>query len=91
MSLQSLTKEVREREREVTRTSEEVKDMLERAPSGSLQELARALMKMTSVWGEVTQRVDHYTDLYHTSEAQWREFNGRTDTPPSVTPQRIQR
>ena len=74
--LQSLKKEVNEREPEVNRINDEVKGMLNKAPSGSLQELARSLMKMNSLWGDVTQRIDRYTTLYDTSEAQWREFKG---------------
>ena len=73
---QSLMKEVKEREPEIDRINEEVNSMLNSAPSGSLQELARSLMKLNSVWGDVTQRIDRYTMLYDTSESQWREFKG---------------
>ncbi|KAL8624968.1 hypothetical protein ACOMHN_039855 [Nucella lapillus] len=70
----SLKKEVSEREEEVNKVNEEVNSMLSGAPSGSLQEMARALMMLTSLWGDVCQRVDRYTNLYDTSDHQWKEF-----------------
>ncbi|XP_076445085.1 dystrophin-like isoform X2 [Babylonia areolata] len=71
----SLKAEVSEREVEVTQINEEVNGMLKRAGSGSLQELARALMKMMSLWGDVAQRVDRYAALYLRSQRQWAEFS----------------
>ncbi|XP_070191463.1 dystrophin-like isoform X2 [Littorina saxatilis] len=70
----SLKKEVGEHEGEVNKINDEVNGMLDRAPSGSLQELARSLMKMNSLWDDINQRVDRYNSLYENSEEQWREF-----------------
>ncbi|XP_076466610.1 dystrophin-like isoform X3 [Babylonia areolata] len=70
----SLKKEVGEREAEVNQVNEEVNSMLGKAPSGSLQDLARSLMRLTSLWSEVCQRVDRYSTLYDRSELQWKEF-----------------
>ncbi|KAL8560189.1 hypothetical protein ACOMHN_021683 [Nucella lapillus] len=74
----SLKNEVSEREGEVTQINEEVNGMLKVAGSGSgsgsQQELARALMKLMSLWEDVAQRIDRYAALYHRSQLQWKEF-----------------
>ncbi|XP_041352153.1 dystrophin-like isoform X2 [Gigantopelta aegis] len=70
----NLKKDVNEREFEVTESNEVTTEMLNNAPSGSLQELARALMKMNSLWGDVAQRVDRYNQLFDNAGSQWREF-----------------
>ena len=73
---QSLKTELSQRESEIDQINETVTSMLNQAPSGSLQELARLLMKMTSVWSDIIQSVDRYILLYETSELQWRQFKG---------------
>ena len=65
-----------DRQTEVSKISDEVNTMLTRAPSGSLQELARSLMRLNSLWEDVNQRVHRYASLYDTAELQWREFRG---------------
>lgn len=65
-----------EQQTEVNKINERANEMLNRAPSGSLQELARSLMKMNALWGDVFQRVERYAMLYENSDLQWREFRG---------------
>lgn len=65
-----------DQEKEVNKINENVNEMLNNAPSGSLQELARSLMRMNSLWSDIYQRVDHYAILYDNSEEQWKELKG---------------
>ena len=51
--------------------------MLNRAPAGSLQDLARALMRMNALWTDVYNRVGHYSHIFSTAENQWQEFSGK--------------
>ncbi|KAK7483287.1 hypothetical protein BaRGS_00025454, partial [Batillaria attramentaria] len=81
----SLKKEVSEREAEVNGVNDEANAMLHKAPSGSLQELARSLMKMNALWGDVCQRVDRYTTLYETSEMQWRELKATSSDAEDIS------
>ena len=61
---------------EVTQLNEDANEMLSKAPSGSLQELARSLMRMNALWTHTYQQVEHYSKLFITSDQQWREFKG---------------
>ena len=61
---------------EVTQLNEDTNEMLSKAPSGSLQELARSLMMMNTLWTQTYQKVEHYYKLFVTSDQQWREFKG---------------
>ncbi|XP_025099293.1 dystrophin-like isoform X3 [Pomacea canaliculata] len=76
----ALKKEVNEQQTEVNKINERANEMLNRAPSGSLQELARSLMKMNALWGDVFQRVERYAMLYENSDLQWREFRELVET-----------
>jgi hypothetical protein len=61
-----------------TIVNEEANEMLNCAPSGSLQELARALMRLNALWTDVYNRVDHYSQLFSTSDNQcWRVLLAR--------------
>ncbi|KAK6187729.1 hypothetical protein SNE40_005688 [Patella caerulea] len=70
----SLKKEILEREEEVNRLNNEAKTSLNKATPESLQELARSQMKLNTVWKDVHQRVDRYSNIYETAENQWRQF-----------------
>jgi len=52
--------------------------MLNCAPSGSLQELARALMRLNALWTDVYNRVDHYSQLFSTSDTQWKKWKSKS-------------
>lgn len=65
------------RESDVDALNEEANEMLNKAPSGTLQELARSLMKMNALWTDVFQRVDRYYSLYDSSDAEWKELKGK--------------
>ncbi|XP_067674722.1 dystrophin-like isoform X3 [Haliotis asinina] len=75
----SLKKDVSGRESEVDALNEEANEMLNKAPSGTLQELARSLMKMNALWTDVFQRVDRYHSLYDSSDVQWKELKDLLD------------
>lgn len=73
---QILKTEVTSKEDEVNKVNEEANEMLNCAPSGSLQELARALMRLNALWTDVYNRVDHYSQLFSSSETQWKKWKG---------------
>ncbi|XP_063403799.1 dystrophin-like isoform X1 [Mytilus trossulus] len=74
-----LKTEVTSKEDEVNKVNEEANEMLNCAPSGSLQELARALMRLNALWTDVYNRVDHYSQLFSSSETQWKKWKGMLD------------
>ncbi|XP_069136952.1 dystrophin-like isoform X1 [Argopecten irradians] len=74
-----LKTDVSSREEEVNKVNEEANEMLNKAPAGSLQDLARALMRMNALWTDVYNRVDHYSQLYASSDSQWKQFKGLQD------------
>ena len=65
-----------DKDSEVTQLNEDANEMLSKAPSGSLQDLARSLMRMNALWTYTYQQVEHYSKLYLTSDQRWREFKG---------------
>jgi len=71
---QSLRNEMLDREGEVTSLTETANEMLSRAPPGSLQDLARSLMRMNTLWSHTRQRVEHYFTLFQASDQTWRQF-----------------
>ena len=73
---QSLKLEMLEKDIEVSKLNEDANDMLSKAPSGSLQELARSLMRMNTLWTHVYQQVEHYSGLFSTSDQNWKQFKG---------------
>ena len=77
--LQHLREEVSSKEEEVTAVNDRANEMLNGAPSGSLQELARALMRLNAVWTEVYKRVDHYSQLFFNSDTQWKNWRSKFD------------
>lgn len=68
---------MQEKDSEVTKLTESANEMLSKAPSGSLQDLARSLMRMNTLWTHTFQQVDHYYKLFHTSDQNWRQFKGK--------------
>ena len=76
-SWQNLKLEMDDKDTEVTQLNEDANEMLSKAPSGSLQDLARSLMRMNALWTHTYQQVEHYSRLYLTSDQQWREFKGK--------------
>ena len=75
-TLQNLKLEMDDKDSEVTQLNEDANEMLSKAPSGSLQDLARSLMRMNALWTYTYQQVEHYSKLYLTSDQRWREFKG---------------
>ncbi|XP_078330229.1 dystrophin-like isoform X4 [Crassostrea virginica] len=71
----TLKQEVSGREAENNKINEDANEMLNRAPAGSLQDLARALMRMNALWTDVYNRVGHYSHIFSTAENQWQEFS----------------
>ena len=67
---------MQERDTEVTKLTESANEMLSKAPSGSLQDLARSLMRMNNLWTHTFQQVDHYYRLFQTSDQNWKQFKG---------------
>jgi uncharacterized protein YoxC len=57
---QNLKADITSKEQHVNIVNEEANEMLNCAPSGSLQELARALMRLNALWTDVYNRVDPY-------------------------------
>lgn len=72
-----MKQEVSGREGENNKVNEDANEMLNRAPAGSLQDLARSLMRMNALWTDVYNRVGHYSQIFSTAEGQWREFSGQ--------------
>ncbi|XP_059157467.1 dystrophin-like isoform X5 [Physella acuta] len=70
----SLKSEIDGKKAEVNEVSEEAKAMISDGPSGSLQDLARLLMRLTALWDDVYNRVDLYFKLYQTADAKWHEI-----------------
>lgn len=62
---------------ENNKINEDANEMLNKAPAGSLQDLARALMRMNALWTDVYNRVGHYSQIFSTAETQWKEFSGK--------------
>uniref|UniRef100_A0A8W8JFQ6 Dystrophin n=1 Tax=Magallana gigas TaxID=29159 RepID=A0A8W8JFQ6_MAGGI len=75
----TLKQEVSGREGENNKINEDANEMLNRAPAGSLQDLARSLMRMNALWTDVYNRVGHYSQIFSTAEGQWREFSAFLD------------
>ncbi|XP_061169275.1 dystrophin-like isoform X1 [Saccostrea echinata] len=71
----TLRQDVAGREAENNKINEDANDMLNKAPAGSLQDLARALMRMNALWTDVYNRVGHYSQIFSTAESQWKEFS----------------
>ena len=74
---QLLKSDVMGREEEINAVNEEANLMLNKAPAGALQDLARALMRLNTLWTDVYNRVDHYSLLYSNSDTQWRQFKSK--------------
>ncbi|KAL3882693.1 hypothetical protein ACJMK2_029006, partial [Sinanodonta woodiana] len=74
-----LKDEMTEKDGEVNKVNEEANDMLNKAPSGSLQDLARSLMRLNALWTDAYQRVDHYSRLYANADNQWKHFRALMD------------
>ncbi|XP_052240299.1 dystrophin-like isoform X2 [Dreissena polymorpha] len=70
----TLRTEMTGKESEVKQLTDDANEMLSTAPSGSLQDLARSLMRMSAMWTHTLQQVEHYYKLFLTSEQNWREF-----------------
>ncbi|XP_053396069.1 dystrophin-like isoform X7 [Mercenaria mercenaria] len=75
----SLKIEMVEKDTEVTKLNETANEMLSKAPSGSLQDLARSLMRMNTLWTHTYQQVDHYYRLFSSSDQSWRQFKAAID------------
>ncbi|KAK3089530.1 hypothetical protein FSP39_004327 [Pinctada imbricata] len=75
----ALKGDVSDKEEEVNKLNEDTNEMLNSAPAGSLQDLARSLMKLNTLWTEVYNRVDHYHQIYSTSERQWKQYSTHMD------------
>lgn len=72
--------EMVEKDEEVSKLNETTNEMLSKAPSGSLQDLARSLMRMNTLWTHTYQQVDHYYRLFASSDQSWKQFKGRVET-----------
>ncbi|ESO83438.1 hypothetical protein LOTGIDRAFT_169302 [Lottia gigantea] len=70
----NLKNELQKRESELNEINEDTNDQLSLAGTGTLQELARSLMKLNLLWTEVNQRVDRYSNIYQSSETHWHQF-----------------
>lgn len=70
--------DITSKEQDVNIVNEEANEMLNSAPSGSLQELARALMRLNALWTDVYNRVDHYSQLFSTSDTQWKKWKSKS-------------
>lgn len=66
-----------EKEVKVEDLNDTANEMVNQAPVGTLQELARAQMRMNTLWTDVQQRVQYYSSLFTTAELQWTEFKGQ--------------
>uniref|UniRef100_A0A2C9KMX3 Dystrophin n=1 Tax=Biomphalaria glabrata TaxID=6526 RepID=A0A2C9KMX3_BIOGL len=77
--LQNLKAEIEGKKTEVNEVSDEAKTMLSEAPAGSLQDLARLLMRLTALWDDVYNRVDLYNKLFQTADAKWNEMKKLLD------------
>ncbi|GFN77850.1 dystrophin [Plakobranchus ocellatus] len=77
---QNLKAEIDERQKEVNNISEEANTMVTQAPSGSLQELARLLMRLTALWSDVQARVERYCMLFQTAEHKWTDMKNLMET-----------
>ncbi|WAR08800.1 DMD-like protein, partial [Mya arenaria] len=77
--LQGLRSDMLDREGEVTQLTDTANEMLSKAPSGSLQDLARSLMRMNTLWSHTLQRVEHYHRLFLSSDQTWRQFKNALD------------
>ncbi|KAH9492320.1 hypothetical protein Btru_024696 [Bulinus truncatus] len=75
----SLKAEIDSKKTEVNEVSEEAKTMLSEAPSGSLQDLARLLMRLTALWDDVYNRIDLYNKLFQTADFKWNEMRKLLD------------
>ncbi|KAK3712445.1 hypothetical protein RRG08_002775 [Elysia crispata] len=76
----SLKAEVDEKQKEIEDISEEANTMIAQAPSGSLQELARLLMKLTALWSDVLARVERYCKLFQTAKLKWTDMKDLMET-----------
>ncbi|XP_052810329.1 dystrophin-like isoform X2 [Mya arenaria] len=74
-----LRSDMLDREGEVTQLTDTANEMLSKAPSGSLQDLARSLMRMNTLWSHTLQRVEHYHRLFLSSDQTWRQFKNALD------------
>ncbi|XP_055889039.1 dystrophin-like isoform X6 [Biomphalaria glabrata] len=75
----NLKAEIEGKKTEVNEVSDEAKTMLSEAPAGSLQDLARLLMRLTALWDDVYNRVDLYNKLFQTADAKWNEMKKLLD------------
>ncbi|KAH9492321.1 hypothetical protein Btru_024699 [Bulinus truncatus] len=75
----NLKAEIDSKKTEVNEVSEEAKTMLSEAPSGSLQDLARLLMRLTALWDDVYNRIDLYNKLFQTADFKWNEMRKLLD------------
>ncbi|GFR63477.1 dystrophin [Elysia marginata] len=76
----SLKAEVDERQKEIEEISEDASTMISQASPGSLQELARLLMRLTALWGDVHARVERYCHLFQTAELKWTDMRDLMET-----------
>ncbi|CAL1537370.1 unnamed protein product [Lymnaea stagnalis] len=75
----SLKADIEGKKPEVNEISDEAKTMISVSQPGSLQDLARLLMRLTALWDDVYNRVDLYNKLFQTADAKWNEMRKLLD------------